>query len=210
MKKINIRKGYNVKKLSLFNNHSDYFNYLIQINVLPSETYYKNEKKYSGIPLLYNIIRQLLKDNQEEVVDKIIEQTNLNEQSSYSGRTPLFSFAESEIGENYDVFFYLNKIHIDLSQQDKEGNTIFQILVDNFEEKSVEETIEFIKKFELYWFEIKNNKGITALERVYAYEDEQSKLMTSFNHLKYMQEEKKIIEKNIICVDKQPSTKKRL
>jgi len=210
MKKINIRKGYNVKKLSLFNNHSDYFNYLIQINVLPSETYYKNEKKYSGIPLLYNIIRQLLKDNQEEVVDKIIEQTNLNEQSSYSGRTPLFSFAESEIGENYDVFFYLNKIHIDLSQQDKEGNTIFQILVDNFEEKSVEETIEFIKKFELCWFEIKNNKGITALERVYAYEDEQSKLMTSFNHLKYMQEEKKIIEKNIICVDKQPSTKKRL
>lgn len=210
MKKINIRKGYNVKKLSLFNNHSDYFNYLIQINVLPSETYYKNEKKYSGIPLLYNIIRQLLKDNQEEVVDKIIEQTNLNEQSSYSGRTPLFSFAESEIGENYDVFFYLNKIHIDLSKQDKEGNTIFQILVDNFEEKSVEETIEFIKKFELCWFEIKNNKGITALERVYAYEDEQSKLMTSFNHLKYMQEEKKIIEKNIICVDKQPSTKKRL
>lgn len=210
MKKINIRKGYNVKKLSLFNNHSDYFNYLIQINVLPSETYYKNEKKYSGIPLLYNIIRQLLKDNQEEVVDKIIEQTNLNEQSSYSGRTPLFSFAESEIGENYDVFFYLNKIYIDLSQQDKEGNTIFQILVDNFEEKSVEETIEFIKKFELCWFEIKNNKGITALERVYAYEDEQSKLMTSFNHLKYMQEEKKIIEKNIICVDKQPSTKKRL
>lgn len=210
MKKINIRKGYNVKKLSLFNNHSDYFNYLIQINVLPSETYYKNEKKYSGIPLLYNIIRQLLKDNQEEVVDKIIEQTNLNEQSSYSGRTPLFSFVESEIGGNYDVFFYLNKIHIDLSQQDKEGNTIFQILVDNFEEKSVEETIEFIKKFELCWFEIKNNKGITALERVYAYEDEQSKLMTSFNHLKYMQEEKKIIEKNIICVDKQPSTKKRL
>jgi len=199
-----------MKKLSLFNNHSDYFNSLIQRNILPPEIYYKNEKKYSGIPLLYNIIRQLLKNNQEEVVDKIIEQTNLNEQSSYSGRTPLFSFAEAEIGENYDVFFYLNKKHIDLSQQNKEGNTIFQILVDNFEEKSIEETIAFIKKFELSWFEIKNNKGITALERVYAYEDEQSKLMTSFNHLKYMQEEKKIIEENIICVDKQQPIKKRL
>lgn len=199
-----------MKKLSLFNNHSDYFNSLIQRNILPPEIYYKNEKKYSGIPLLYNIIRQLLKNNQEEVVDKIIEQTNLNEQSLSSKRTPLFTFVEAEMGEDYDVFFYLNKKKIDLSQQDKEGNTIFHILVDNFEEKSIEETMSFIKNFELCLFEIKNNNGVAAIERVYAYEYEQSTLITSFNHLKYVQEEKEIIEQNVICADKQQLTKKRL
>lgn len=199
-----------MKKLSLFNNHSDYFNSLIQRNILPPEIYYKNEKKYSGIPLLYNIIRQLLKNNQEEVVDKIIEQTNLNEQSLSSKRTPLFTFVEAEMEEDYDVFFYLNKKKIDLSQQNKEGNTIFHILVDNFEEKSIEETMSFIKNFELCLFEIKNNNGVAAIERVYAYEYEQSTLITSFNHLKYVQEEKKIIEQNVICADKQQLTKKRL
>lgn len=199
-----------MKKRSLFNNHSDYFNFLMQRNILPPDIYYKHEKKYSGIPLLYNIIRQLLKDNQEIIVDKIIEVTNLNEQSLSSKRTPLFTFVEAEMGEYYDVFFYLNKKNIDLSQQNKEGNTIFHILVDNFEEKSIEETMNFIKNFELCLFEIKNNNGVAAIERVYAYEHEHNTLLTSFNHLKYVQEEKKIIEQNVICTNKEKLTKKRL
>lgn len=198
------------EKISVLKNPDEYFNDLIKKNIINETIYSNNKRKFSGATLLYNIIRQLLIDNKEDEVDKILERTNLNEQCSFFKKTPLFTFVSAEMGENYDVFFYLNKKDIDLSQQDKEGNTIFHFLVNDFEEKSIEKTMNFIKNFELSLFEIKNNNGITALERVYDYNGAQSKLMTSFNHLKYMQQEKKIIEENIICVDKQQLTKKRL
>lgn len=188
------------QKISVLKNPDEYFNDLIEKNIINKTTYINNERKYSGATLLYNIIRQLLIDNKEDEVDKILEKTNFHEQHSFFKETLLFQFVSAELEEYYEVFFYLYAKGIDFSKQNREGDSVFHKLVDNFEEKNIDETINFIQKFDLSLFEIKNKNDVMPIDKVYPFISESELLKEKFYMLKNIEIEKKeinkIIEKN--------------